>query len=130
MSESGRCSQCGVPSESGDHHALHCPYVLDAIKLAAAVGDDQPPVRETVLDTAKSLISGDRRDAYGDVTESFTRLAALWSALLGTPVTAAQVAMCLAALKLSRLANTPDHADSWTDLAGYAALGAEVSTPR
>jgi hypothetical protein len=83
--------------------------------------------RQEVLKTAASLVDGDRAKDYGDATESFTRLGMMWTAILGQPVTAAQVAMCLAALKLSRLSQTPNHRDSWVDLAGYAALGAEVS---
>lgn len=83
--------------------------------------------RYEVLKTAGKLIGGDRQESYGDATESFERLAVLWGALLGHPVTASQVAQCLVALKLSRLANSPSHQDSWVDIAGYAALGSEVS---
>lgn len=84
--------------------------------------------RSEVLTTADGLINGDRAAAYGDPGESSERLGKLWGALLGVEVTPAEVAMCLAALKLSRLAQSPDHFDSWVDLAGYAALGAEVSS--
>lgn len=83
--------------------------------------------RREVLDTAAELIDGQRADDYGDASESFARLSRIWSGILGQEVTAAQVALCLAGLKLSRLAATPTHADSWVDLAGYAALGAEVA---
>lgn len=82
--------------------------------------------REDVLQTASSLISGDRDETYGSPAESFDRIAAIWSALLGVVVAPAQVAMMLAGMKLARLAKTPAHADSWVDLAGYAALGGEV----
>lgn len=83
--------------------------------------------RSKILATADTLVNGDRAKDYGDATESFTRLGQMWGAILGHDVSAAQVAMCLAALKLSRLSQTPDHGDSWIDLAGYAALGAEVA---
>jgi len=33
--------------------------------------------------------------------------------------------MAMAAIKLARLVETPDHQDSWIDLAGYAAIGSE-----
>lgn len=84
--------------------------------------------RDHTLGAAASLINGQRATDYGDATESFTRLAALWTATLGTPVTAAQVALCLLQLKVSRLAVTPSHTDSWIDAAGYIALGAEIAT--
>lgn len=87
-------------------------------------------MRSKTLMKAESLVNGDRAKDYGDARDSFTRLAQIWSAILGREVSAAQVAICLAALKLSRLSQSPDHADSWVDLAGYAALGAEVSGAR
>ena len=37
------------------------------------------------------------------------------------------VAIMMALLKISRLAATPDHLDGWIDIAGYAALGGEIS---
>jgi hypothetical protein len=33
--------------------------------------------------------------------------------------------MMMAGVKLARLSATPDHQDSWVDLAGYAATGSE-----
>lgn len=79
------------------------------------------------LDAARDIIVGERHDDYGDPGESFTRISQIWSAILGTPVTPGQVALMMAGLKMSRLAATPDHEDSWVDLAGYAALGAGVA---
>lgn len=86
-----------------------------------------PPVREVTLTTAASLISGDRAKDYGDAAESFTRLAALWTPILGVDVTPEQVALCLTQLKISRLVGTPGHTDSWVDAAGYIALGSEIA---
>lgn len=85
------------------------------------------PVRERTLDSAARLISGDRAKDYGDAAESFTRLAALWSPILGVDVTPEQVALCLTQLKVSRLIVTPAHTDSWVDAAGYIALGSEIA---
>ncbi|AXN53331.1 hypothetical protein PBI_THONKO_59 [Mycobacterium phage Thonko] len=91
--------------------------------LGAAV----PQPREVVLDTAKSLICGDRQASYGDATESFSRLARLWSEVIGVDIMPEQVALCLTLLKVSRLVASPDHADSWVDICGYAALGGEIA---
>lgn len=84
-------------------------------------------IRDATLARAAELINGDRAADYGDATESFTRLANLWTATLGVPVTAWQVALCLMQLKVSRLCVTPTHADSWVDAAGYIALGSEIA---
>jgi hypothetical protein len=68
-----------------------------------------------------------RADHYGTPESNFERIAALWSVVLERPVTAEQVALCLGQVKVARLIQTPQHRDSWVDLAGYAACGFEVS---
>lgn len=83
--------------------------------------------RDEVLERAGELINGDRADDYGDAAENFGRIAELWSATLGNEVTPEQVALCMAQVKISRLAHTTSHIDSWVDLIGYAALGAELA---
>lgn len=86
----------------------------------------KPTVRTQVLVTADRIIGGDRQQDYGDARESFGRIGQLWSGILGMPVTAQQVALCMVALKISRAAGKPGHADSYVDMAGYAALAAEL----
>ncbi|MCP5399873.1 hypothetical protein D5I55_01400 [Chakrabartia godavariana] len=74
--------------------------------------------------TAKVL--EERRDDYGDPAEQFRAIADRWSITLGTPITPAQVALCMIDLKLARLAYDPGHFDSLVDVIGYAALLREV----
>ena len=83
---------------------------------------DQDPT--AILRRAEHLVHGDRQADYGHPAEDYAKVAAMWSAILGTEVTPIQAIMCMCAIKLSRLAKTPDHIDSWTDLAGYAECGA------
>ena len=45
----------------------------------------------------------------------------------GHDVDPEQVALCMAGIKIARLIQTPTHADSWLDLAGYAAVGSECA---
>jgi hypothetical protein len=63
---------------------------------------------------------------YGTPAENFERIAVLWTALLGHEVSAAQVAMMMVAVKMARLCAGEKHMDSWVDIAGYAACGAEI----
>lgn len=86
--------------------------------------------RSIILDNAGKLISGDRAATYGDARTNFARLGRLWAATLGLPedIHPELVAIMLTHLKLARLAGNPDHEDSWTDAAGYIALGAEIAT--
>lgn len=78
-----------------------------------------------LLDSAYTTIAGDRRASYGDVSTSFDRVAKCWSAILNQPVSASQVCLCMAALKLCREANKHKH-DNLVDIVGYIALLAEL----
>ena len=71
---------------------------------------------------ALDLIEGERAESYGDAKENHARIAAMWTALLEKEVTPNQVYLCLIAVKMSRLVESPTHRDSWLDIAGYAAL--------
>lgn len=72
----------------------------------------------TVLDEAARLTVGDRQADYGHPIEDHTRTATMWSALLGRPVTAEQVCLCMVALKLSRQCHRPKR-DNLVDACGY-----------
>ncbi|UTN92981.1 DnaE-like DNA polymerase III alpha [Gordonia phage Finkle] len=100
----------------------YSPRFLDAV---AKHPSDRIGVQ--ILGDAADIIDGDREQNYGDAATNFGRIAALWSTILGTDVAAHQVALCMTALKIARLIESPDHRDSWTDAAGYLALGAETS---
>lgn len=73
-----------------------------------------------VLEEANSLVHGDRQEAYGHPFHDFSRTAQLWSAILGQDVSPEQVALCMVAVKISRLCNSYKR-DSIVDMAGYAA---------
>ena len=81
---------------------------------------------DEMLSEAARIVS-ERRVAYGDPASSMAAIAARWSVTLGTPVSAAQVVLCLIDLKLARLAHDPSHEDSILDVAGYAAVLREVT---
>ncbi len=80
--------------------------------------------RYELLDAAKETVA-DRGEDYGSIWDNHERIAIIWTALIGIQIEPDHVAMVLAGVKLARLAATPDHQDSWVDLAGYAATGSE-----
>jgi hypothetical protein len=82
--------------------------------------------REHVLRTAEQLVMGDRNKDYSDPSDNFRQTADLWEAYLGTPIKAHDVAVLMILAKVARLSVSPDKADSWIDIAGYAACGAET----
>lgn len=81
--------------------------------------------RYELLNLASEAVR-DRGADYGTIYETHERIAVLWTALLGHEVSPEEVVMCMIAVKMARLAQTPNHLDSWVDIAGYAACGAEV----
>lgn len=82
--------------------------------------------RNKILKTANDLIDGDRAREYGDALEMHRRIAAGWTEILGVNVEPHEVALCMAWLKISRLVEKPDHADSYVDLVAYGALAGEI----
>ena len=89
--------------------------------------------RNELLDMARAATL-DRDLNYGKPEDNFSRVAARWRVHLfnrfgvDVAIDAASVALMMADIKLARLENTPGHLDSWVDLAGYAACGAEIAT--
>jgi Domain of unknown function (DUF6378) len=85
--------------------------------------------REQVLRAAAKAVLSDRNKAYGEPEDNLGTTAELWSVFLGTPIRPDQVAACMALLKVARLRAEGGQQvqDTWVDLAGYAAIGAEVS---
>jgi hypothetical protein len=81
---------------------------------------------ETVLQEAERLINGPRRDAYGDVRESFDGVASGWSRIFGCEVTAEQVALAMVWLKVMREVNRHGR-DNLVDIAGYAGLAEKLT---
>ena len=79
-----------------------------------------------LLDKAKETVK-DRGANYGTPLENFSEIATMFAQILKCPVTPGQVAACMIAVKMCRLARTPNHMDSIVDIAGYAACWAEVA---
>ena len=74
---------------------------------------------ESVLLEAEKAVHGPRQRDYGHPLDNFVNTAMMWEAILGAPVSAQQVGLCMIALKISRQLNTPKR-DNLVDIAGYA----------
>ena len=83
--------------------------------------------RAALLAEARAAVNGARNDSYDEPESNFERIAALWSAYLGREITPTDVAVMNVLQKVGRLMYSPTHWDSWVDIAGYAACGADVS---
>lgn len=84
--------------------------------------------RVETLNEAMNIVVGQRENEYGSPEDSFDLIARYWSAHLNCRVTATDVAAMMSLLKLARLSSDYTKADSWIDLAGYAACGCEIAT--
>ena len=84
--------------------------------------------REELLAAARDVVMGPREAQYGPPDKNFKCIADLWSVYLGVPIAPHDVAAMMVLMKTTRLRETPTHTDSWVDIAGYAACGAEIAT--
>lgn len=82
--------------------------------------------RLDTLKAAAECVCGSREEDYGSPEDNFAVIASLWTAYTGKDVTPKDVAMMMALLKIAR-AKAGSKPDTYIDLAGYAACGAEIS---
>lgn len=75
-------------------------------------------LQSTLRDEALELVDGERARAYGPPVIHWEKVAACWSAILGTEVTAHRAALCMAAMKLVRDAHRADP-ENRLDCHGY-----------
>lgn len=88
----------------------------------APQSETPPPTSTSICAEADRLVDTDRGAVYGHPSQDFGRTGKLWADFLGLPEPLApwQVGLMMVLLKVSRLAQTPDHRDSLVDIAGYA----------
>lgn len=108
------------------------PYIREVFEK---YGEDEKRklTRADILHAAEKCVCGQRETDYGTPEDNFKTIAELWEAYLNKACTrgvnvrveAKDVAVMMALLKIARIAAGGGKADSWIDLAGYAACGAE-----
>lgn len=112
--------------------------INDTPTIAEAVEENSEDVkhrltRADILHAAEKCVCGQRETDYGTPEDNFKAIAELWEAYLNKACTRGvnvrveekDVAAMMALLKIARVAAGGGKADSWIDLAGYAACGAE-----
>lgn len=83
--------------------------------------------RADFLRRAQKCVCGGRDSDYGTPEDNFGTIAKLWTIYRGTTFTAKDVAMMMALLKIARIRNGRYSANSYVDLAGYAACAGEIA---
>lgn len=79
---------------------------------------------EVFLDRVANKLDEKAGARKGD--EVLRKIAKFWSLHTGLALTARDVCVMMALLKVARLSNDLEDEDSWLDLAGYAALGSDT----
>jgi hypothetical protein len=83
---------------------------------------------------AAVLVGGDREATHGDKVENHQNIARLWNAYLdwrlpeGEALTAKDVALMMALLKIARTKLGAHNPDDYVDLAGYAGCAGEIAS--
>lgn len=86
------------------------------------------------LNTAATLVSGDRDRQHGAKADNFGRIAIMWQAWLETrrdssaPLTGHDVAVMMTAMKLARTQSGEHNPDDYVDACGYAACAGELAS--
>ena len=82
--------------------------------------------RSAILKEAEHIVNGNREAEYGNAEDNFNTIAMLWSVYIDAKITPKDVAAMMILLKVARTKSGHGKDDTWIDIAGYAACGAEV----
>jgi hypothetical protein len=132
------CLACGSDFSLLPGAKIMCPVCIVGKvipRTIASTTDDAPtPAKDPaadLLDEAKKIVTGARRQSYGTPEDNFGCIACLWDDYLRRrgavhggkdfDLQPSDVAVMMVLMKCARLAETPDHHDSAVDIAGYAA---------
>jgi hypothetical protein len=77
--------------------------------------------------TESTRLLYDRGLQYGDPTANHIRIAQLWSAYLGYRIEPHEVAICMALVKISRIAEQATNRDSYADALSYMAIAGHIA---
>ena len=120
------CDVCKYYGKSeNDLPCIDCKHSLNTREKE----EDLKTIRRQTLEKAIKCVCGERENEYGSPEDNFKTIAKMWNAYLGMEagITATDVAMMMALLKIARIATGTAKEDSFVDLAGYAACGAEIA---
>lgn len=86
-------------------------------------------VREYILDEAKKCVMKDRNLDYDEPEKNFEDIARFWNIYLQgkEEIEPHDTAVMAILIKIARIRKSPHVEDHWTDIAGYAACGAECA---
>jgi hypothetical protein len=75
------------------------------------------------FDAAYSRVTADRRDVYGNPEDTYRRISTMRAIVDECQDSQIREILGMIVTKVARLVQTPDHLDSWVDVAGYSRCG-------
>lgn len=111
-------------SEKAEEASGFLAELAEAEKAAGAVTKKADPAdrRREILVDAAACVCTDRNLMYGEPEDNFRMIAGMWSAYLGIPLGAEDVANMMILFKVGRAATAERTTrDTYVDIAGYAA---------
>lgn len=83
-----------------------------------------------ILAEASVLLTDTREELYGSFWENHRRIGVMWSEFLQLEetITPEQVAVMMAIVKISRIANDSTHTDNYIDAVAYLSGAGELAT--
>lgn len=85
-------------------------------------------LRADLLREAVEITDGDRQSTYGDAVETHVHAAAIFNAITGRDLSAAEMVTALMSVKLARQRTSPEHRDTAVDLMAYEGIKYECAT--
>lgn len=92
-------------------------------------------MRGKILNKALDIINGDRLDTYGNPEDSFTLIGEYWTTYLRANgaitetdilISPQEVSEMMMLFKIARMSGQKPSIDNYVDLAGYAAIAADM----
>lgn len=128
------CKIDGIPQLWGDETS-DAPTEAPTATLDTPTATLDAPTRAKILDTAKSIITGEREKQYGHPEDNFKVIARFWEAYLsercvgndGVTINPEDVAIMMTFLKIARIMSGNYKEDSFIDACGYLALAGEIA---
>lgn len=91
---------------------------------------DSPKSLLEQFDAAYANVTADRRDVYGEPADTYRRISAMRAIVDECDDKEIREILGMIVTKVARLVQTPDHLDSWVDVAGYSRCGVMLLTDR
>lgn len=82
------------------------------------------------FDAAYANVTADRRDIYGDPQDTYRRISTMRKVVDECADPQIREILGMIITKVARLVQTPDHLDSWIDIAGYSRCGVMLLNDR